>query len=234
MRYRYNNAPLDVGGRYLYLRDDDRRRLEPQLAADPARPRRLRVPPRPRLHAITARARRHRAPRRSTSCRPARRRGLADARHERAVGAGAAVAVLAVEFCLWDAHDDMTNFQRNLSTGEVEVEDGVIYHKTEYRERRDHFAFFACAEPLAGFDTRATRSSGRTAAGTGRSRSRRAGRPTRSPTAGSRSARTRSASSSRRASHARSTFVLGYAENPRDAKCDPPGAAGSDKTRARA
>jgi cellobiose phosphorylase len=59
----------------------------------------------------------------------------------------------AVEFCLWDAWDDATNFQRNLSTGEVEVADGVIYHKTEYRERRNHFAFFACSEDLTGFDT---------------------------------------------------------------------------------
>ena len=47
----------------------------------------------------------------------------------------------------------MTNFQRNFSIGEVEVEDGVIYHKTEYRERRDHFAYFACSEPLEGYDT---------------------------------------------------------------------------------
>ena len=59
----------------------------------------------------------------------------------------------SVEFALWDAQDDATNFQRNYSTGEVEVVDGVIYHKTEYRERRDHFAYFACSEPLAGFDT---------------------------------------------------------------------------------
>jgi cellobiose phosphorylase len=59
----------------------------------------------------------------------------------------------AVEFCLWDAWDDATNFQRNFNTGEVEVEDSVIYHKTEYRERRNHFAFFACSESLAGFDT---------------------------------------------------------------------------------
>ena len=58
-----------------------------------------------------------------------------------------------MEFCLWDALDDASNFQRNFSIGEVEVEDGVIYHKTEYRERRDHFAYFACSEPLAGFDT---------------------------------------------------------------------------------
>jgi cellobiose phosphorylase len=62
-------------------------------------------------------------------------------------------AFSSVEFCLWDAQDDSTNFQRNFSTGEVEVDDGVIYHKTEYRERRNHFMFFACSEPLAGFDT---------------------------------------------------------------------------------
>ncbi len=58
-----------------------------------------------------------------------------------------------VEFCLWDATDDATNFQRNYSVGEVEVVDEVIYHKTEYRERRNHFAYFACSEKLAGFDT---------------------------------------------------------------------------------
>jgi cellobiose phosphorylase len=59
----------------------------------------------------------------------------------------------SIEFCLWDAQDDATNFQRNFSTGEVEVIDSVIYHKSEYRERRNHFAYFACSEPLAGFDT---------------------------------------------------------------------------------
>ena len=58
-----------------------------------------------------------------------------------------------VEFCLWDANDDMTNFQRNLSIGEVEVEGSTIYHKTEYRERRDHYAFFSVNGEVAGFDT---------------------------------------------------------------------------------
>ena len=43
-----------------------------------------------------------------------------------------------VEICLWNAQDDMLTFQRNFSTGEVEVEGSVIYHKTEYRERRNH------------------------------------------------------------------------------------------------
>ena len=58
-----------------------------------------------------------------------------------------------VEFCLWNAQDDMLNFQRNYSTGEVEVEGSVIYHKTEYRERRNHYAFYAVNTPVDGFDT---------------------------------------------------------------------------------
>lgn len=57
-----------------------------------------------------------------------------------------------LEFCLWNAHDDQTNFQRNLSIGEVEVKDSVIYHKTEYRERRDHYAFYSVNTPIDGFD----------------------------------------------------------------------------------
>ena len=58
-----------------------------------------------------------------------------------------------VEWCLWNADDDMKNFQRNLSIGEIEIEDSVIYHKTEYRERRDHFAFYGVNAPIDGFDT---------------------------------------------------------------------------------
>lgn len=58
-----------------------------------------------------------------------------------------------VEWCLWNAEDDMTNFQRNFSTGEVELEDSVIYHKTEYKERRNHYAFYSVNVPVQGFDT---------------------------------------------------------------------------------
>lgn len=58
-----------------------------------------------------------------------------------------------VEWCLWNAQDDTTNFQRNFSTGEVEILDSTIYHRTEYRERRDHFAFFSVNAPIDGFDT---------------------------------------------------------------------------------
>ena len=58
-----------------------------------------------------------------------------------------------VEWCLWDADDDMKNFQRNLNTGEVEVIDQVIYHKTEYRERRNHYAFHSVNTKTSGYDT---------------------------------------------------------------------------------
>ena len=58
-----------------------------------------------------------------------------------------------LEFCLWDAMDDSSNFQRNYSTGEVELEPRAIYHKTEYRERRDHYAVFWCDREPDGFDT---------------------------------------------------------------------------------
>ena len=58
-----------------------------------------------------------------------------------------------IEFCLWDATDDSTNFQRNYSTGEVEVVGSAIYHKTEYRERRNHYAVFYANKPVDSFDT---------------------------------------------------------------------------------
>ncbi|MBR3377454.1 MAG: glycosyl transferase [Mogibacterium sp.] len=58
-----------------------------------------------------------------------------------------------VEFCLWDAQDDASNFQRNWSIGEVEVEGSAIYHKTEYRERRNHYAMFYVNKDICGFDT---------------------------------------------------------------------------------
>ena len=58
-----------------------------------------------------------------------------------------------VEWCLWNADDDSRNFQRNLSTGEVEIEGSAIYHKTEYRERRNHYAFCSVNAPVTHFDT---------------------------------------------------------------------------------
>ena len=153
-RYRYNNAPFDVGGRYLYLRDNGSGDFwSPSWA--------------PTQSALDHYECRHGLSYTSisstykgvhaetvyfvplgTSLEVWRLR-LANGRDE-----AVDISVFSsVEFCLWDAHDDATNFQRNFSTGEVEVEGSTIYHKTEYRERRDHFAYFACSEPLNGFDT---------------------------------------------------------------------------------
>lgn len=58
-----------------------------------------------------------------------------------------------IEFCFYEAQNDATNYQRTYSIGEVEVEDGVVYHKTEYRERRDHYTIFGCTRRVDGFDT---------------------------------------------------------------------------------
>ena len=155
IRYRYNNAPLDVGGRFLYVRDDD--------TGDYWNP--GWQPTQRELDGYTCRhglgytviaGEPRRDPRRDdcTSCRPGRR-SRCGGRGSPTTGRPPPALSLfgAVEFCLWDAQDDATNFQRNLSTGEVHVEDGVVYHLTEYRERRDHFAWFACSAPVAGFDT---------------------------------------------------------------------------------
>ncbi|HXX16260.1 MAG TPA: hypothetical protein VEJ47_15270 [Candidatus Eremiobacteraceae bacterium] len=153
-RYRYNNAPYDFGGRYLYVRDDasgefwspswqpTRRNLEDYSCRHgmgytiigssyqgiEVRTRYF-VPLDENLEIWQTTLTNHRSQLAQLS------------------------VFSLIEFCLWDAQDDSTNFQRNFSIGEMEIEEGVIYHKTEYRERRDHFAFFACSEKTAGFDT---------------------------------------------------------------------------------
>ncbi len=154
-RYRDNNVPADTGGRYIYLRDNNSGEF----------------------WSPTWQPTRHQAER--YSCRHglgysiigSTYRGIeASTRYFVPLGQNLEVWQLTlknhrdskaqlslfsvIEFCLWDAQDDGTNFQRNLSTGQVEVEDGVIYHKTEYRERRDHFAFFACSGNVTAFETR--------------------------------------------------------------------------------
>ena len=153
-RYRYNNVPFDLGGRYIYLRDN----------ADCC------------FWSPSWQPTRHEAE--DYSCRHGMgysiigstfRRIKAETLYFVPLGENleiwrlkitnlrrkpARLSVFScIEFCLWDAQDDATNFQRNFNTGEMEVEKGVLYHKTEYRERRNHFAYFACSEKLAGYDT---------------------------------------------------------------------------------
>lgn len=58
-----------------------------------------------------------------------------------------------VEWALWNAVDDQTNFQRNLNIAEVEVIGNTVFHKTEYRERRNHYAYYHVNQDISGFDT---------------------------------------------------------------------------------
>jgi len=158
-RYRYNNVPLDAGGRYIYLREDAAEDASQPIFWSPTwMPTRRPLDEYECRHGLgyTRICSRY-AGIEAQTCYfiplgenlEVWQLTLTNRR-----GKPADLSVFsAVEFCLWDALDDATNLQRNYSVGEVEVDGGVIYHKTEYRERRDHFAFLACSQPLAGFDT---------------------------------------------------------------------------------
>ena len=235
IRYRYNSAPLDVGGRFLYVRDDDtgdywnpgwqptQRELDHYscrhglgytiITAERGgiRTETLYVVPPGATHEVWRT--------RVTNLRtePARLSLFG-----------------AVEFCLWDAQDDATNFQRNLSTGEVLVEDGVVYHVTEYRERRDHVAWFASPTAVDGFDTSREAFLG-TYRGWDRPLAVERGVMTGSTAhgwqpIGALQARLELAPGASRDV----TFLLGYTENPADRKFDPPGSGRPDTARARA
>ena len=223
-RYRYNNAPFDLGGRYLYVRDDASgeywspswQPVQRDLDAYECR------------HGLSYTSI-------SSTCRGIStgtlyfvplgqnlevwRVRMGNTRPEPA----RLSLFSSVEFCLWDAQDDATNFQRNFSTGQVEIDGSVIYHKTEYRERRDHFAYFACSEPIEGFDTQREAFLG-PYRGFDRPAVVESGRSTRSVANGwsphgSHHVQLELAPGEER----EVVFLLGYWENPADAKFDPPG-----------
>lgn len=151
-RYRYNGVPLDMGGRYFYIKDGD-------TVWNPGW--------KPTMTALDFYECRH---------------GMGYTRitgHKNGVEAEVLLFVPVdapveihrlkirnrstekkslklyslIEWCLWNAATDMENFQRNFSTGEVEIDGSVIYHKTEYKERRNHFAFYSVNAAVDGFDT---------------------------------------------------------------------------------
>jgi cellobiose phosphorylase len=153
-RYRYNNVPFDLGGRYIYLRDNDSK----EFWSPSWQPIQKNIENYFCRHGLgyTVIGSKYAGIEASTRYFVPLGENLeiwqltvANTRDK----AASISAFSAIEFCLWDAQDDATNFQRNFSIGEVEVADDIIYHKTEYRERRNHFAYFACSEKLAGFDT---------------------------------------------------------------------------------
>ncbi|MDE6655019.1 MAG: glycosyl transferase [Muribaculaceae bacterium] len=152
MRYRYNGVPMDAGGRYFYIKDGD-------TVWNPGwKP--------------------CKTPLNRYECRhgmnytriTGEKNGIeASALFFVPLGINAEVTKLSltnkgneektiklfsfIEWCLWNASTDMENFQRNFSTGEVEVIGSTIYHKTEYRERRNHYAFYHVNADIDGYDT---------------------------------------------------------------------------------
>lgn len=151
-RYRYNNVPLDSNGHYYYIKDGD-------TVWNPGF-----MPSKTPLDSYCCRH----GMGYSVFC-GSKNKLAAELTSFVPVGENCEVGKLTltnegtsekrfsvfsyVEFCLWNAMDDMTNFQRNFSTGEVEIHGSAIYHKTEYRERRNHYAVYAVNAPIAGFDT---------------------------------------------------------------------------------
>jgi len=231
-RFRYNNAPLDSNGRYIYLRDD----ASEHFWSPTWQPVRASLDSYECRHGLGYTIIRSQVNGIEAQIRYFVPLGenlevweltLTNHRQE-----SAALSVFsAVEFCLWDAWDDVTNFQRNYSTGEVEVEEGVIYHKTEYRERRNHFAYLACSEELAGFDTQREAFLGPyrgwdSPAGV------QAGHLSNSiahgwQPVGAQHVRLQLNPSEQR----RVIYLLGYYENPPDEKFDPPGSQTINKRR---
>jgi cellobiose phosphorylase len=229
-RYRYNNAPLDCGGRYVYLRDDD--------SGDYWSP--TWQPTRQDLEVYSCR---HGLG--YTIINSTNRQIEASLRYFVPLGESLEIWQLtlsnqrvtaaelsifsSIEFSLWDAQDDATNYQRNFSIGEVEVEEGVIYHKTEYRERRDHFAFFACSAALAGFDTQREAFLG-PYRGWDRPLAVEEGRSRDSVAHGWAPIGSHHVKFTLAPGETREViFLLGYHENPRDQKFDPPDSGRIDK-----
>jgi cellobiose phosphorylase len=151
-RYRYNNIPLDSNGKYIYIRDEN-------IIWSPAwKPARTPLDVYECRHGMGY----TKFTGEKNKCKSELTCFVPDE-------ANAEIQLLKlenlsdkpkslkihsfVEWCLWNALEDTTNFQRNFSTGQVEIEGSTLYHKTEFRERRNHYAFFHVNVPLKGYDT---------------------------------------------------------------------------------
>lgn len=151
-RYRYNGVPMDAGGRYFYIKDGD-------TVWNPGwKPTKTELDSYECRHGMNY-----------TRIKGEKNGLRAELLFFVPLETHAEIAKLTltnttdkpktfklfsfIEWCLWNAATDMENFQRNFSTGEVEIEGSTIYHKTEYKERRNHYAFYHVNAPIDGFDT---------------------------------------------------------------------------------
>ena len=151
-RYRYNNVPVDDGGKYFYIKDGD------TLWSPGWKPVKTELDSYECRHGMSY-----------TKFHGSKNGVSAEVLQFIPLGFWGEIQKLTltnestevkklklfsfIEWCLWNAEDDMTNFQRNFSTGEVEIAGSVIYHKTEFKERRNHYAFYSVNDNIQGYDT---------------------------------------------------------------------------------
>jgi cellobiose phosphorylase len=151
-RYRYNNVPMDSGGKYFYINDSG------SIWSPGWKPCKTELDSYECRHGMNY-----------TNIKGEKNGIIANVLYFVPLKTWAEVQKLTLtnnsketrklkvfsftEWCLWNAAADMENFQRNFSTGEVEIEGSVIYHKTEYKERRDHYAYYSVNVPIQGYDT---------------------------------------------------------------------------------
>jgi cellobiose phosphorylase len=151
-RYRYNNVPMDSGGRYFYINDGE------NIWSPGWKPCKTELDSYECRHGMNY-----------TNIKGEKSGITANVLYFVPLKTWAEVQKLTLtnnskkvkklklfsftEWCLWNAASDMENFQRNFSTGEVEIEGSVIYHKTEYKERRNHYAYYSVNVPIQGYDT---------------------------------------------------------------------------------
>jgi cellobiose phosphorylase len=151
-RYRYNNVPMDSGGKYFYINDGE------NIWSPGWKPCKTELDQYECRHGMNY-----------TNIKGEKNGITANVLYFVPLKTWAEVQKLTLtnnsketrklkvfsftEWCLWNAASDMENFQRNFSTGEVEIEGSVIYHKTEYKERRDHYAYYSVNVPIQGYDT---------------------------------------------------------------------------------
>ena len=151
-RYRYNNVPIDMGGRYFYIKDGE---TIWNPGWSPVKTELDFYECRHGMGYTIITGKKNGLKAEATFFVPQNYNGevqqvvLTNESNEEKTFSFFSFA----EWCLWDAQDDCTNFQRNFSTGRVEVVGSTIYHKTEYRDRRDHFAFYTVNDEIDGYDT---------------------------------------------------------------------------------
>jgi len=151
-RYRYNNVPMDSGGRYFYIKDED---TVWSPGWKPCKTPLDKYECRHGMNYTTIESEKNGVTAKVLFFVPLKT--WAEVQKLTITNNSPETKKLKLfsftEWCLWNAAADMENFQRNFSTGEVEIDGSVLYHKTEYKERRDHYAYYSVNTPVQGYDT---------------------------------------------------------------------------------